>query len=115
MILTVWRMTYAYLVPGSGASACTWAFANLKDTMQSAEHLEREQAGATGWGQERGGGDAPWSVFPLESVWEGPFPEVGGYGEEGSPGGVELPNYFALFLSWRTKVTIDAACPSFCI
>lgn len=20
--------------------------------------------------------------FPLESVWEGPFPEVGGYGEE---------------------------------
>lgn len=62
MILTVWRMTYAYLMLGSGASACTWEFVNLKDTMQSAEHLEREQAGATGWGQEREGGYAPWSV-----------------------------------------------------
>lgn len=110
-------MTYAYLVAGSGASACTWAFANLKDKMQSAEHLERERAGRGHWLRpgERRRRCSLVCVFPLESVWEGPFPEVGGYGEEGSPGGVELPNYFALFLSWRTKVTIDAACPSFCI
>lgn len=33
----------------------------------------------------RKGDHAPWSIlFPLESVFgEGPFPEVGGYGQEG--------------------------------
>lgn len=52
--------------------------------MQSAEHREK-QAGSTGKGRVREGEYAPWSMlFPLESVfWEGPFPEVGGYGQEG--------------------------------
>lgn len=72
-------MTYAYLVLGSGASACTCEFVNLKDTMQSAEHLERE-AGRGHWLRpgERRRLCSLVCVFPLESVWEGPFPEVGG-------------------------------------
>lgn len=47
---------------------------------------EREkQAGSTGREAVWEGGHTPWfMLFPLESVfWEGPFPEVGGYGQEG--------------------------------
>lgn len=106
MILIVWCITYTYLVLGSGASACTWEFVNLKDTMQSAKHLEK-QAGSTGWGQEREGGYAPWSVCflwicvgrSLSWGWRLRWGRLAG--------GLGLPNYFALFLAWRTKVNID--------
>ena len=50
----------------------------------------------------RGRGHAPW--FPWESAFgEGPFPEVGGYGQEGQLGPWESPNYLVLFLPWRTN------------
>lgn len=99
-------MTYAYVVPGSGASACTWAFTNLKDTVQSVEHLERGQAGAAGRGQERGGGDAPWSVgFLWNLCGKVPFLRLEVTVRKRLAGGLVLPNYFALFLSQRTKVT----------
>lgn len=93
-------MTYAYLVLGSGASACTWEFVSLKDTMQSVEHLERE-AGRVRWLRpgERRRLCFLVCVFPLESVWEGPFPEAGGYGEEGELG------------TWSCPVTLLSSSP----
>lgn len=50
------------------------------------------------------GAHAPWLVwFPLESVfWEGPFPEVGGYGQEGWLGrarALEMPSYLVFLVS----------------
>lgn len=42
--------------------------------------------------------------------WEGPFPEVGGYGQEGELGRAwasEMPDYLVLLLSGRTNVSVE--------
>lgn len=54
----------------------------------------------------------PWStLFALESVW-GRSPSWGWRLRSGRlAGGLELPNYLVLFLSWRTKVNARFCLP----
>lgn len=69
-----------------GPEPAPWESWSIGKTLRSVLSTEREkQAGSTGW-------EAVWEgeyassfmLFPLEFVfWEGPFPEVGGYGQEG--------------------------------